>query len=63
MGDCLLLVGVGAVVFASTNVDDIFVLLGFFPDPRFRVRQVAWASTSGSPLSLPPASSSRWLPR
>jgi cadmium resistance protein CadD (predicted permease) len=34
------LVAIGAVVFASTNVDDIFVLLGFFSDPRFRVRQV-----------------------
>jgi cadmium resistance protein CadD (predicted permease) len=40
MRDCLVLVGVGAVVFASTNVDDLFVLLGFFSDPRFRVRHV-----------------------
>jgi len=27
-------------VFAATNVDDIFVLLGFFSDSTFRVRQV-----------------------
>jgi cadmium resistance protein CadD (predicted permease) len=40
MRDGLLLVGVGAVVFASTNVDDLFVLLGFFSDPRFRARHV-----------------------
>ncbi len=31
---------VSAVAFASTNVDDIFVLLGFFADPAFRARQV-----------------------
>jgi len=40
MGDCLLLVGIGVVVFAATNVDDIFVLLGFFSDSTFPVRQV-----------------------
>lgn len=33
--------GLGIVVFASTNVDDIFVLLGFLVDPRFRLRYVA----------------------
>ena len=31
---------VSAVAFASTNVDDIFVLLGFFADPAFRARHV-----------------------
>ena len=31
---------VAAVAFASTNVDDIFVLLGFFADPAFRARHV-----------------------
>ncbi len=31
---------VSAIAFASTNVDDIFVLLGFFADPAFRTRQV-----------------------
>lgn len=28
------------VAFASTNIDDIFVLLGFFADPAFRARHV-----------------------
>ncbi|MDL2401524.1 cadmium resistance transporter [Rhizobium mayense] len=32
--------GIAVVLFASTNVDDIFVLLGFFADPKFRPRQV-----------------------
>jgi cadmium resistance protein CadD (predicted permease) len=26
------------VVFASTNIDDLFVLLGFFADPKLRSR-------------------------
>jgi len=32
--------GLAVVVFASTNVDDVFVLLGFFSDRKFRPRQV-----------------------
>jgi cadmium resistance transport/sequestration family protein len=32
--------GIGIVLFASTNVDDIFVLLGFFADRKFRTGQV-----------------------
>jgi len=35
------LLGLGIVVFASTNIDDIFVLLGFLADPLFTVRNVA----------------------
>ncbi|OJY72460.1 MAG: quaternary ammonium transporter [Rhizobium sp. 60-20] len=27
-------------MFASTNIDDIFVLLGFFADPKFRAKQI-----------------------
>jgi cadmium resistance protein CadD (predicted permease) len=34
------LIGIAVVLFASTNIDDVFVLLGFFADPKFRVRQV-----------------------
>jgi cadmium resistance protein CadD (predicted permease) len=30
----------GVAAFAATNIDDIFVLLGFFADPRFRARQI-----------------------
>jgi cadmium resistance protein CadD (predicted permease) len=35
------LVGIAIVLFASTNIDDVFVLLGFFADSKFGVRQVA----------------------
>src|SRR5580692_1219438 len=34
------LFGVGVAVFTSTNLDDVFVLLGFFSDPKFTGRQV-----------------------
>jgi cadmium resistance protein CadD (predicted permease) len=34
------LLGLGIVVFASTNIDDIFVLVGFLADPRCRLRDV-----------------------
>ena len=32
-------------LFVTTNIDDIFVLLGFFSDPRFKPRQIIlpWA--------------------
>jgi cadmium resistance protein CadD (predicted permease) len=40
MGDCLLLVFAGVIVFAATNVDDILVLLAFFSDSSFCVREV-----------------------
>lgn len=33
-------IAVSVIAFASTNVDDIFVLLGFFADPAFRARHV-----------------------
>jgi cadmium resistance protein CadD (predicted permease) len=35
-----LILWIGSVLFASTNVDDIFVLLTFFADPSFHPRQV-----------------------
>lgn len=34
------LIGLAIVLFASTNVDDVFVLIGFFADPTFRARDV-----------------------
>jgi len=34
------ILGVAVVMFVSTNVDDIFVLLGFFSDTKFRARQI-----------------------
>ncbi len=34
------LVSQAVVLFISTDLDDVFVLLGFFADPRFRTRQI-----------------------
>jgi cadmium resistance protein CadD (predicted permease) len=34
------LVSQAVVLFISTDLDDVFVLLGFFADPRFRIRQI-----------------------
>jgi cadmium resistance protein CadD (predicted permease) len=34
------LIGLGAAVFAATNIDDLFVLMVFFADPAFPARQV-----------------------
>ncbi|KMO37740.1 hypothetical protein VQ03_18800 [Methylobacterium tarhaniae] len=56
-------VSLAITLFASTNLDDLFVLVGFFSDPRYRLRQVAigqylglsalvLASLAGSLLSL-----------
>jgi len=36
----LLAVGVAALLFATTNIDDIFVLVAFFADPTYRPRQI-----------------------
>lgn len=40
MKHLLELVGEAVVLFISTDLDDVFVLLGFFADPRFRIRQI-----------------------
>ncbi len=59
----LALIGVAIVLFASTNVDDVFVLVGLFADKRFRARDnvlgqyvgitaLFSASVVASPLSL-----------
>lgn len=36
----LALIGIAVSLFASTNIDDLFVLLGFLSDPKFKLRQV-----------------------
>lgn len=38
MESLLALIGMAIVLFASTNVDDVFVLVGFFSDKRFRTQ-------------------------
>lgn len=40
MSSLLPLLGLALLVFISTNLDDIFVLLGLFADPRFRSRDI-----------------------
>lgn len=47
MDSLLVLLGLAVVVFASTNTDDLFILLGFFADPRFRVRDVVIGQYTG----------------
>jgi cadmium resistance protein CadD (predicted permease) len=34
-------------LFVTTNIDDIFVLLGFFSDPQFKPRQIAFGQLAG----------------
>lgn len=34
------LIGIAVGVFATTNIDDVFILLGFFSDPKFKPRQI-----------------------
>ncbi len=33
-------IGIAIVLFATTNVDDVFILISFFADPKFRASQV-----------------------
>jgi cadmium resistance protein CadD (predicted permease) len=40
MGSLVALLSFAVVLFVSTNVDDIFMLVGFFADPKFRARDV-----------------------
>ncbi len=60
--------GVAITLFASTNIDDVFVPIGFISDPRYRPRQIVvgqclgiaalvLASLAGALLALvvPPA--------
>src|SRR5260370_313128 len=39
--------GIAIVLFASTNIDDIFVLIGFFADPKLRVRDIVLGQYAG----------------
>jgi cadmium resistance protein CadD (predicted permease) len=40
--------GLAVLLFASTNVDDIFVLIAFFSDRAFRAREVVAGQLLGS---------------
>lgn len=39
--DLLAALGLGVALFASTDIDDLFVLVGFFADGRFRAANIA----------------------
>jgi len=41
------LLGLAIALFASTNVDDAFVLIGFFADPKFLARDVVFGQYAG----------------
>jgi len=41
------LLGLAIALFASTNVDDVFVLVGFFADPKFRARDIVMGQYAG----------------
>lgn len=60
-------IGLALVVFASTNVDDFFLLLAFFADGRSRKSQVVLGQYLGTGLlvvlSLAIASGTMFLPR
>jgi cadmium resistance protein CadD (predicted permease) len=47
MESLMALVGLALALFASTNVDDIFVLVGFFSDPRLQVRDIVIGQYAG----------------
>src|SRR5262249_58882436 len=40
-------IGLAIVVFASTNIDDVFVLVGFFADKNFRAHDVVIGQYAG----------------
>ena len=47
MIELLTLIGLSIVVFVSTNIDDIFLLLGFFADRRLRASRIATGQLLG----------------
>jgi cadmium resistance protein CadD (predicted permease) len=47
MESLVTLIGLAVVVFASTNIDDVFVLVGFFADKNFRARDVVIGQYAG----------------
>lgn len=40
-------VGIGVVAFASTNIDDLVMLIGFFADPAYRPREIVAGQFAG----------------
>jgi cadmium resistance protein CadD (predicted permease) len=47
MDSFVTLIGLAVVAFASTNIDDVFVLVGFFADKNFRAHDVVFGQYAG----------------
>jgi cadmium resistance transport/sequestration family protein len=47
MNDVFVEVGLALILFTSTNIDDVFVLLTFFSDRRFQAREVIAGQYAG----------------
>lgn len=47
MNHLIALTGMAVVLFAATNIDDIFVLVGFFADPKLRTREIVLGQYAG----------------
>lgn len=47
MGAYAALVGLAIGLFVTTNLDDLFILLAFYSDPKFRPRQIAFGQLLG----------------
>lgn len=47
MESLVALPGIAIALFVSTNIDDIFVLIGFFADPKFRARDIVFGQYVG----------------
>jgi cadmium resistance protein CadD (predicted permease) len=47
MNHLIALTGMAVVLFAATNIDDIFVLVGFFADSKLRTREIVLGQYAG----------------
>lgn len=60
MTDLLGVLGVAVVVFASTNVDDVFLLAAFFADPHLRARSVVLGQFLGIGALVAASAAAAW---
>lgn len=54
------MVGVAVMVFASTNIDDVFLLAAFFADPHLRVRSVVLGQFIGIGALVAASAAAAW---
>ena len=60
MADLFGVLGVAVVVFASTNVDDVFLLAAFFADPHLRARSVVLGQFLGIGALVAASAAAAW---